>query len=292
MKTIYIKLICVCLFLLLISCFQKINTHKEEKQEYIVEVKTDEGTLNIELEEYLIGVVAGEMPVSFEMEALKAQVVASRTFVLSRNLCVDNTTNSQVYLDNDTLLQQWGNQYDEYVDKIQQAIKETSYEVMTYHDEYILALFFSCSNGQTVNSEDYFSDEVVYLKSVDSHWDEELDPNYKQTQIFTKNELAILFDETLDNMSITAYTNSGYVKSVTVNDKTYTGREIRELLSLASSCFSIELNEDGYVFTTYGSGHGVGMSQYGAQGMALEGYSYKDILKHYYQNIEIKSIDF
>ncbi|MCD7839300.1 MAG: stage II sporulation protein D [Erysipelotrichaceae bacterium] len=276
---------------MLISCFHEINTHKEEKQEYIVEVKTDEGTLNIELEEYLIGVVAGEMPVSFEMEALKAQVVASRTFVLSRNLSVDNTTNSQVYLDNDTLLQQWGNQYDEYISKIQQAIEETSYEVMTYHNEYISALFFSCSNGQTVNSEDYFSDEVVYLKSVDSHWDEELDPNYKQTQTFTKNELAILFDEKLDNMSITAYTDSGYVKSVIVNNQAYSGREIRELISLASSCFSIELNEDGYVFTTYGSGHGVGMSQYGAQGMALEGYSYEDILKHYYQNIEIKSID-
>lgn len=151
--------------------------------------------------------------------------------------------------------------------------------------------FFSCSNGQTVNSEDYFSGEVAYLKSVDSHWDEELDKNFIQTKTFSKSELASLFNETLNNMTITAYTDSGYVKSVIVNDKTYTGREIRELLSLASSCFSIELNQDGYVFTTYGSGHGVGMSQYGAQGMALEGYNYQDILKHYYQNIEIKSID-
>ncbi|MCD8028899.1 MAG: stage II sporulation protein D [Erysipelotrichaceae bacterium] len=288
MKTIYIKLICVCLCILLISSFHEINIKNEE---YIVEVKTEEGILNIELEEYLIGVVAGEMPVDFEIEALKAQVVASRTFVLSRNLSVDNTTNSQVYLDNDTLLKQWGSHYDEYMSKIKQAIEETSYVVMTYQNEYISALFFSCSNGQTVNSEDYFSDEVVYLQSVDSHWDEELDPNYEQSQTFTKNELALLFDETLNNMSITAYTDSGYVKSVIVNDKTYTGREIRELLSLASSCFSIELKEEGYVFTTYGSGHGVGMSQYGAHGMALEGYSYEDILKHYYQNIEIKSID-
>ncbi|MCD7893934.1 MAG: stage II sporulation protein D [Erysipelotrichaceae bacterium] len=275
----------------MISCIHEKTISDKERKEYIVEVKTNEGILNIELEVYLIGVVAGEMPVDFEIEALKAQVVASRTFVLSRNLSVDNTTNSQVYLDNDTLLQQWGNQYNNYLAKIQQAIDETSYEVMMYDGQYVSALFFSCSNGQTVNSEDCFTEEVSYLQSVDSHWDEKLDPNYIQTKTFSKNELATLFHETLNDISITAYTDSGYVKSVIVNDTTYTGREIREILSLASSCFSIKLTSDGYVFTTYGSGHGVGMSQYGAQGMALEGYSYEDILKHYYQNIEIKSID-
>ncbi len=291
MKTIYVKLIFICLCMFTISCIHDQSTSKKESTNYIVEVETEEGTISIALEEYLIGVIAGEMPVSFEMEALKAQAVASRTFVLSRNLSVDNTTNAQVYLDNETLLQQWGSHYDEYLNRIKQAIQETSYEVMTYDDQYISALFFSCSNGQTVNSEDYFSQSVAYLKSVDSHWDEEQDPSYIQTKTFSKSELASLFNETFNDMTITAYTDSGYVKSVIVNDKTYTGREIREILSLASSCFSIELSQDGYVFTTYGSGHGVGMSQYGAQGMALEGYSYQEILNHYYQNIKIKSID-
>lgn len=118
MKTIYVKLIFICLCLFMISCIHEQSMDKKESKEYIVEVKTEEETMHIELEEYLIGVIAGEMPVSFDEEALKAQAVASRTFVLSRNLKVDNTTSSQVYLDNDTLLQQWGNNYDEYMSKI------------------------------------------------------------------------------------------------------------------------------------------------------------------------------
>lgn len=142
MKTIYIKLIFLCICIFMISCIHEKTISDKERKEYIVEVKTNEGILNIELEVYLIGVVAGEMPVDFEIEALKAQVVASRTFVLSRNLSVDNTTNSQVYLDNDTLLQQWGNQYNNYLAKIQQAIDETSYEVMMYDGQYVSALFF------------------------------------------------------------------------------------------------------------------------------------------------------
>ena len=190
---------------------------KEEKEEKAVQVAVtiDNNVNYIDLDDYLLGVVAGEMPAKFEIEALKAQVVASRTFVYNRNLSVDNTTNSQVYLTEDKMRENWGDKYDEYHQKIVAAINDTNDEVMKYEGKYITAMFFSSSNGYTENVEDYFdSSALPYLRSVDCHWDLSIDP-------------------------------------------------------------------------TLGSGHGVGMSQYGAQGMALEGASYKEILNHFYTNVEI-----
>lgn len=256
-----------------------------------VEVKTKDKTLTIPLEEYLVGVLAGEMPVEFEKEALKAQAVASRTFVLSRKLKVDNTTNSQVYLTEKQMKKNWGSHYQEYRSKIEEAVLETKNQVMMYNGKYISALFFSSSNGHTVNSEEYFSNEVAYLKSVDSHWDLQIDPHNTRTKVYTKQQLARCFNVDEVNMNITSYTSSGYVESVIVNGKKYSGKEIREKLGLASSCFEMKLTNKGYEFITKGSGHGVGMSQYGAQAMALEGKKYSDILHHYYQNVEIKSIE-
>ena len=162
---------------------------------------------------------------------------------------------------------------------------------MTYQGKYISAMFFSSSNGKTVNCEDYFNGEVAYLKSVDSHWDLTIDPGNIRYKTFTKTQLANAFGVKSPNIEVTSHTESGYVKNVTVNGKTYTGREVREKLGLASSCFQIDLTSKGYKFTTKGSGHGVGMSQYGAQAMAKENKSYKEILHHYYQNVEIKRID-
>lgn len=267
------------------------SKYQVKTKEKNVQVQMSDQVVSIPLEEYLIGVIAGEMPVSFEKEALKAQAVASRTFVLSRDLKVDNTTNSQVYLDDDEMKKKWGKQYAQNKKKIEEAIQETKGEVMTYQGEYISALFFSSSNGKTVNSEDYFTGEVAYLKSVDSHWDTSIDPHNTRSQTFTKQQLANIFNVVPEQIKITSHTSSGYVDKVTINQKTYTGREIREKLSLPSSCFQIQFSSKGYTFITHGNGHGVGMSQYGAQAMALEKKSYKEILHHYYQNVEIESID-
>lgn len=300
MKTIYTKLLFVCVLIVFIGCLhysdaitylQSQYQSHENKKDYTVTVKTKDKTLKVPLEEYVVGVVAGEMPVSFEIEALKAQVVAARTFVLSRKLNVDNTTNSQVYLTDEQMKKNWGSAYDKNKAKIEKAVKETSYEVMTYQGEYISAMFFSSSNGKTVNCEDYFTGQVAYLKSVDSHWDLNIDPTNTRKKTFTKKELANIFDVTSPQIEITSYTSSGYVKNVIINGKKYTGREVREKLALASSCFQIEMTTKGYTFTTKGSGHGVGMSQYGAQAMAKEKKTYQDILHHYYQNIEITSIE-
>lgn len=300
MKTIYKKLLFILVLLIFIGgihyqdALTIIQSHyqsTQNKKEYTVQVKTKSKTLQIPLEEYVVGVVAGEMPVSFELEALKAQVVASRTFVLSRKLKVDNTTNSQVYLTDEQMKKNWGNKYEENKQKIEKAVQETSYQVMTYNGEYISAMFFSSSNGKTVNCEDYFTGTVAYLKSVDSHWDLQIDPGNTKTKTFTKTQIAQAFDTSSPQIEITSYTSSGYVKNVVINGKTYSGREVREKLGLASSSFQIEMSSKGYTFTTKGSGHGVGMSQYGAQAMAKENYNYEDILHHYYQNIKIERID-
>lgn len=300
MKTIYAKLLFVLCLIICIGCmhYQEavhyIQTHyqtENQQKDYTVKVKTKEKVLEVPLEEYVVGVVAGEMPVSFELEALKAQVVAARTFVLSRNLNVDNTTASQVYLTDGQMKKNWGKDYKKNKEKIQRAVKETSYEVMMYQGEYISAMFFSSSNGKTANCDDYFKGEVAYLKSVDSHWDLTIDPTNTRQKTFSKKEIANAFDISSPNISITSYTSSGYVDKVSINKKTYTGREVREKLNLSSSCFQIKLTSKGYTFITKGNGHGVGMSQYGAQGMAKEKKTYKDILNHYYQNIEIKCIE-
>lgn len=260
----------------------------KEEEPVKVAVTIDNNVNYIDLDDYLLGVVAGEMPANFENEALKAQVVASRTFVYNRNLSVDNTTNSQVYLSEDKMKENWGNKYGEYYQKISTAIKETNNEVMKYQGDYISALFFSSSNGYTENVEDYFeSSPLPYLKSVDSHWDLTIDPKNTRQVTFTKQELKDKFScEDLD-FNIIAYKDSGRVATLSIGGKNYSGRQVREILGLSSSSFSIEYVDNKYVFSTKGNGHGVGMSQYGAQGMALEGSNYKEILNHFYTDIEI-----
>ena len=265
MKEISVKLgivVLVGIIFLSMNYYQvKEEVIQGKKEEAVkVAVTIDDNVNYVDLDDYLLGVVAGEMPANFELEALKAQVVASRTFVYNRNLSVDNTVNSQVYLSEDEMKKNWGDKYNEYHQKISEAIKETDNEVMKYQGEYISALFFSSSNGYTENVEDYFeSSPLPYLRSVDSHWDLTIDPKNTRQTTFTKQELK----------------------------EKYSGRQVREILGLSSSCFTIEYVNNNYVFTTKGSGHGVGMSQYGAQGMALEGSNYKEILNHYYTGIEI-----
>lgn len=301
MRQIYLKIIIIIVLLGIITYIQFPyikqgisyinNNDKKENKEILVTISMKNKTVKKNLDDYLLGVIAGEMPAEFELEALKAQVVASRTFVLSRNLKVDNTTNSQVYLTESQMKQNWGNKYNEYKNKIMKAIKETNNEVMTYKGQYISALFFSSSNGKTNDCKDYFNGEVAYLKSVDSKWDLKIDKTNKRTKSFTKENLAKIFNVKAPNLKIMSYTDSGYVKEVIVNNKSYTGRQIREKLGLASSSFKISYSQNKYTFITSGNGHGVGMSQYGAQGMAKENKDYKEILNHYYKNIKIQSID-
>ena len=246
---------------------------------------------NLDLDDYLIGVVAGEMPITFEDEAIKAQIVASRTYVISRNYQVDTTTKTQVYLTKQQMQENWQDQYDKNYEHLKMLVQQTTDEVLTYQGEYISALFFSSSNGYTENSEDYFQASAKpYLRSVKSPFEQDTCPNLIRTKNFLFTQINELFGFIVDSIEIQSYYESHHVKSVKVNDQIYSGRQIRELLQLASTDFTITQDDQGYTFMTTGSGHGVGMSQYGANGMALLGYSYQEILQYYYQGVEITKI--
>lgn len=280
-------------FFLFGMCFLLLEDNKQvqEQSNIYVSVTRDTGTVEIELEEYIVGVVASEMPSSFELEALKAQSVASRSFVVSRNYLVDDSTSSQVYKDENELKLLFGEEYNERITKVKEAVEATRGEVLYYNDQVINALFFSTSNGQTVNSQDYYTNELPYLQAVSSEWDLKVNENAVVETFYSFADLRKLLGISGSiNISIVSRYDNHRVKSVKVNDKSYTGRELRELLVLRSTDFTVSKQKDGYIFKTIGFGHGVGMSQYGAQGMALEGYSYTDILEHYYNNVEIKKL--
>ena len=263
---------------------------KEDKVDQLVTVFRTSSEVVIPLEEYLIGVVASEMPVSFEKEALKAQAVAARTFVVKRSFSVDDTTSSQVYKSEEELRNQWGDKYEEYNQKIQEAIDQTKGEILTYEGEAITAAFFSSSNGMSNNAEDYWVSETPYLKAVDSHWDNEREGNERIFD-FTPNEIANALNVASgNNLRVSSTFPNGYVAEVEADGVIFSGRAIREALKLSSSSFTITSNGDRIQFNCLGSGHGIGMSQYGANGMALEGYDYQSILLHYYQGVKISDI--
>ena len=251
----------------------------------------------VPIEEYIVGVVSGEMPVSFENEALKAQAVASRSYVMkqmeqARNKEYDvvDTVTNQVYLDNEELKNNWKDNYTEKINKVKKAVLDTSGEYLEYDGKVVDAMFFSTSVGYTENSEDVFSSAVPYLRSVSSNWDN-ISPVFEDSKTITLKEfyssLNLEYSEKLE-IKVTETTNTGRVKRIIINNKEFTGKEICSKLKLRSTCFEIENNSNSVTIYTKGYGHGVGMSQYGAQGMALEGYSYDEILKHYYSGVTIK----
>ena len=252
----------------------------------------------IPLEQYLIGVLSGEMPVSYELEALKAQAVAARTYTLKRmetnknnDYDVVDNTNDQVYLDSNYLKNSWKENYDDYTKKIKEAVNETGGEYLTYDGNIIKAFFFSTSSGTTENCKDVFGESLPYLVSVSSTWDE-ASPSYLNTQTFTKEEfyrlLGIEYNDKLDIKIERNETNS--INNITINGTNLKGTEFRSKLKLKSTNIDIDQSSNEINITSKGFGHGVGLSQYGAQQMALKGYKYDEILKYYYKGTELKKI--
>ncbi len=264
-----------------------------------VRVKRDTGIVTVPLEDYVVGVLAGEMPIEFEMEALKAQAVAARSYVLKKmsynkekEYDVVDTIMNQVYLDNDYLKKTWGKDYVKKINKLKTAVIETNYQYVDYNGNIADTMFFSTSVGETENSEEVFSNKVPYLKSVSSTWDE-ISPVYKLNYQFKLNEFLNKLDLPYSNfvkLEVIDSTSTGRVKKIKINEKTFDGSVVVTKLKLKSNHFTIKQDGDTINITTKGYGHGVGMSQYGAQGMALNGYSYEEILTHYYQGTSIKKI--
>ena len=262
--------------------------------------RTDTNQIDtIPLEEYVMGVLAGEVPVSFNIEALKAQAVASRSYVMyqmiknkNNDYDVVDTTLNQVYLDDEHLKQVWGNNYSEYKEKIKDAVSQTAYQYITYNGELAEALFFSTSSGYTENSEDVFISAVPYLRSVASPYDS-ISPAFNNVTDFTYDVFCNLLgiNYTTDiKIEILSQTPSGRIQSIKINEKVFNGSDVASLLGLKSSNFNINFANNKIYITTKGFGHNVGMSQYGAEGMANLGFTYDEIIKHYYTGVEIKKI--
>ncbi len=260
-------------------------------------------TISIPIEDYVKGVVAAEMPSDFNLEALKAQALTARTFVVTKlknpsaNLpdqaVVTDTIQDQVYKDQAQLKKAWGEEFDEKFARIEEAVQATSGQILTYEGNPIYASFFSTSNGYTENSEDYWENKAPYLRSVESPWDVD-SPKYEDKATFTVAEFEQKLGVDLSNNSIGSIENlteGKRVAEVSVGGKTFTGREIRDLLGLRSSDFTWERVGDTINVVTKGYGHGVGMSQYGANGMAEDGKAYADIVKHYYQGVAISEME-
>ena len=252
---------------------------------------------NVPLEEYVIGVVAGEMPIDFQLEALKAQAVASRSYVMkqiekniNKEYDVVDTVTNQVYLDNEHLMAVWSDSYVSNINKIKEAVLETKGEYISYDNKVAEALFFSTSPGITENSEEIFVSKEPYLRSVLSKWDE-ISPLYNTTITYILSEfyniLNIEYKNNL-NIEITQKTSTGRIKKIKINNNEFTANYICSKLSLNSTYFEIIQDGSKVIIKNRGYGHGVGMSQYGAEGMARSGYTYDQILKYYYKDIEIK----
>ncbi len=260
--------------------------------------ETDNTITTVNLEDYIIGVVASEMPASFEKEALKAQAVAARTYAIykktHRNLDYDLIigTKDQAYKTNEQLFKQWNVTFFSKYLKIRDAVLETKNEILTYNNEVINAFYFSMSNGKTENSELVFSESLPYLKSVDSPEINENLENYEITKTISTTEFCEKLNINCATIKIDNEnkSESGRILTININDKTFKGTEVRSLLNLRSTDFTINVNGSEIIITTRGFGHGVGMSQYGANTLAKENNNYEQILKHYYQNTQISQI--
>lgn len=274
------------------------NEETIEKENTLVLVsnnKDKSDPYKIDLEEYIIGVVAGEMPASFQMEALKAQAVASRTYALYKmqnikGYVLSTNINDQVYLTKNEMQAKWGSEFQYYYDRIKEAVDSTRGEVITYNGDIIIAYYFAISNGYTDNASVVFNETRDYLVSVSSEWDKNYQ-SYASNYTLTREEFCSKLNLNCNDIVISnvVRSDSNYVREITINNVKFSGLEVFKKLNLKSTDFSITTNGNNVVIKTYGFGHSVGMSQYGAQGMATEGYNYKDILKHYYRNTQIQN---
>ena len=275
-----------------------------------VRLKLDDGqVVELTMAEYLWGVVAAEMPASFEQEALKAQACAARTYTVTRqnnpsdkhpdaDICGDSTC-CQAYIDRADAEARWGLNAQEYSEKIERAVTETDGLGILYNGQPIQALFFSSAAGKTVDAVEVWGNSVDYLKSVDSPEGDEV-PNYHTQAVFSAEEVKSLTLASYPGADLTgepsgwfgqaSRNDGGGVISIPLGGVTLTGSQVRSLFSLRSATFTVSYTDGNFTFDVTGYGHGVGMSQYGANAMAKEGSTFRDILTWYYTGAQVDTL--
>ena len=261
----------------------------------------------VPLEEYVLSVVSSEMPATFHEEALKAQSILARTFVINKlitgcnnikegNIC--DTTHCQAYLNINEKKKAWGKEGDEYLKKLKKVVKETEGKVLSYNDQLVkYPQYFSTSSGNTEDAVAVFSEDVPYLKSVQSPG-EEISPKYESEISMSISDFKGKIKKSIPNsnlgnnineeVKILSRNKGGTVDDIKIGDVTIKGKEFRKIFGLNSANFTLEVLEDKINIKCLGYGHGVGMSQWGANVMAKEGSKYDEILEHYFKGSKIE----
>lgn len=283
----------------------------EEQFFSVLDIKSGQVT-EIPVREYIIGAVCAEMPATFCEEALKAQAVASHTYALYQKMhsqndsslkdadFSDDPSKYQAFFTESEIREYYGENYEEYYGKVSAAVDEVCDLILVYEDEPIVAAFHSMSSGTTESAENIWGVNLSYLVPCDSSSDKNA-PGFEEEYIFTPEEIKARISSKYEDAEFSSDTkewfseiqrsSSGTVTNLKAGSVQITGMEFRDLLSVRSAVFDICLtNDNKFSVTTRGYGHGVGMSQYGANSMALEGKTYEQILKHYYKDVSIKTV--
>jgi len=281
--------------------------HKDNSGYIDVYFVSEDKVVNMKTEDYIRGVLMAEMPGEFEVEALKAQAVASRTYMAQKatvssaaqehkgaDVCTDYA-HCQAYISDDEAKNKWGKNARRYLKKCKNAVDDTSGIIAVFDDEPIKAVFHSVSGGRTENASDVWGADVKYLRSVDSPGEESA-PGYTsevkigldEFKAKLSDSFGIDFSEGIVGETIRS--DGGKVKTIQLGNKTIKGTEMRTAFGLKSTNFDIKISGEDVVFSVRGYGHGVGMSQYGANHLAKQGKGYREILKKYYNGIEFKSL--
>ena len=281
---------------------ETVTAEAESDDTVSVFMSADEKTETLDMRDYIIGTVAAEMPASYEVEALKAQALAAVTYTeylrLQNNgempdgaVISDDSSTHQGYMTKEQMQEKWGEAYDTYYNRIADAVDAVINEVIIYENRPVMAAYHAISTGRTESAENMWGSAVDYLVSVESEGDKYSSRFLSEVTISVSELTELLKNNGYkcenDEIKINSTTEAGTVSSVTVCGNEMTGMELRNLLSMRSPSFTVTKDDDTYIFSVKGYGHGVGMSQYGADWYAEQGYSYREIISHYYPGTEI-----
>lgn len=289
------------------------------KTDNIVSDETDDDTISvfmtaenvtetIDMREYIIGAVGAEMPASYDDDAIKAQALAAVTFAEYRKKnggdasiggadISDDSSHHQGYMTKEEMQEKWGDAFDIYYEKIEKAVDDVIDKMITYNGEPIMAAYHAISSGKTESAQVIWGKDIAYLQSVNSEWDKD-SARYASELVISADELKTLMKngkntdfstDEADWIKIKSTSDSGTVLDAEICGVKMTGTEVRNLLSLRSPTFETEYNDGEFIFTVSGYGHGVGMSQNGANCMAKDGKTYEEIIAHYYPGTVIEN---
>ncbi len=288
-----------------LACYSH-NNHSSEITPPTIKLYLHESNqiIKLEIEEYVCGVVAAEMPASFALEALKAQALCARTYACKKIMedrqyplnadLSDDITCCQAYVSWPQFEDLHPAQYEELKAKIELAVSSTRGELIVYKDKPIDALYHSTCGGQTESAADVWGTDIPYLQSVECKYCSA--SNYYETrQVISYqdlNDISGLVTGSNPHIEISEKSLSGRAREIKVNDQEISASQFRQLFNLPSTYWEFKNEKDDLIINSRGYGHGVGMCQYGANGMALDGKSYKEIISHYYKDTEIYKLNY